>query len=172
MSQRRAKRLRKLNRGRPERMNYMTVDNITSENAISVMADILRKHPGWACVSISKPVIPEELGVNLHLDENVQQPNLLRVTVHKTTPRLHNKMYESRQDKLITVITTYNTEFSGVIMDRSGNIVTGDPLTTEAVSLLEQVPTPTPMNMGIDWAVENDDCTVSSQPTTTDTSSE
>ena len=100
--------------------NYSNLTTIGEKDLVGYLKNILSRYAGYPFVSICKVNAPntnKTMGI---------------IQVHRLLPNMdEHKIYRSTKDQQVVVVELNDPEFPGMIMDRQGHAVFGNPFKVE-----------------------------------------
>lgn len=126
MSQRQAKKKRK---NQETKTNFISINReqyVGKDQVIAYLLEKMKSFNGYFFVSI---------GAAGSLYKGEERKNLVPICVHHSVPAMdEHGAYRSDKDKMLEVIKIDDLEFKGLVIDKKGNGIIGNPFAPMSVS--------------------------------------
>ena len=128
MSQRQAKKKRKNQETKTNFININREQYVGKDQVIAYLLEKMKSFSGFFFISI---------GAVGSLYRGEDRKNLVPICIHRSIPAMdENGAYRSDKDKMLEVIKVDDLEFKGLVIDKKGNGIIGNPFAPMSMSEL------------------------------------
>lgn len=128
MSQRQAKKKRKNQGTKTNLININREQYVGKDQVIAYLLEKMKSFSGFFFISI---------GAVGSLYKGEDRKNLVPICIHHSIPAMDvNGAYRSDKDKMLEVIKVDDLEFKGLVIDKKGNGIIGNPFAPMSMSEL------------------------------------